>query len=142
MRKKFYLSIGIFILVSLSCNKNQKTVRKIDETWTFVQATPLGSLPQSILFEKCKVSKNNCNGTYTAEDGSTFSFVYRIDESGTLLTIGDDVFGEVGTTNAFIDMSMLAGKWTITERKKSSMILESSTCAGCYGKSNTISLSK
>lgn len=122
--------IGLLLvvgLIAMGCSKDQKIVKKLaDGKWKVTAMTIDGeSQPDSTFenetyeFEKCKVSKEDCNGTYTYEDPDkgtqTSSFTYSISEKGTKMTVNMEIFGfSTSTTSDIIEHTDSKFVWSNT----------------------------
>lgn len=113
--KKLAIIIGIFTLLT-ACSKDQKVVRRLaDGEWEVTGYSIDGeSQPDSTFsgnsytFEKCKVSKEDCEGRYTYTDpdkGSTSSsFKYSISDKGEKITIKIDLYDTGITVSTTYDI--------------------------------------
>jgi hypothetical protein len=118
MKKVSYLMLALMLAFFISCNKDQKVVKELDGTWTVTSATTNGQPDPSFngakySFTKCKVKKEECDGTIMAS-GFTIPFKYKVTDKGTKITITTDFLGQKDTQNA-----------TITEHSKSKMVFTS-----------------
>jgi hypothetical protein len=119
MKKVTYLMLALVVAFFVSCNKDQKVVKELDGTWTVTSATTNGVPDPSYdgakyTFTKCKVKKEDCDGTITVPSFGTFPFTYKVTDKGTKLVIMTNILGQTNTQNA-----------TITEHSKSKMVFTS-----------------
>lgn len=145
MRNKILIASTIVLLFGFaSCNKNKQVVKDLDGGWQVVQIeTPNGTvssdeLPQRLQFSKCKVKKENCSGTWTANDGSTYNFTYTVVSQGKSFIIGSN--GTTASNQAFADVAAYSGRWAIENNASSNFIISSSNCDAC-GQGTEITLS-
>lgn len=97
------------VLIAAACSKDQKVVKQLDGEWKTTSEKVNGvELPDSLSdntgiykFEKCKVKKGPCSGTYT-DAGKSMPFTYEISEKGTKMTM--TVFG-IATTSDIVESS-------------------------------------
>ncbi|MBA3899721.1 MAG: hypothetical protein H0X62_05840 [Bacteroidetes bacterium] len=100
----FIFTIPVITIVS-GCSKDQKVIRHLDGEWKVTALTYAGMNAdkesyegQIYKFEKCKVSKGNCNGAKTFTDpskGSSFTvpFSYNISGYGRKIMINYNFLG-------------------------------------------------
>ncbi len=114
-------------LVVFACNKNQKVVRQLNGEWKITEMKYNGDPVDkseyentTYTFEKCKVSKGDCDGEMKTVDPSkgtvTFPFTYSIDEKGTEITINLEVFGFVESeTGEILEHSKKKFVWSVED---------------------------
>lgn len=122
----FTFALLAAITVISACSKDQKVVKELEGTWT-VTATTVDGVAQpdstfsgtTYTFNKCKVKKENCNGTLEADLGIfgslSFGFQYNIADKGE--TFNMIVLGE--TTSS-----------TIVEHSDSKFVFSTSDTSG------------
>ena len=107
MKKIITLLLPVLFLIT-ACSKDQKVVRQLDGTWKVtdvkengasVNASEYEGLKYS--FEKCKVSKEACNGSVT-QQGLTLAFTYKITDDGEKIVFTTTFFGATDTETADI----------------------------------------
>ncbi|HAQ72210.1 hypothetical protein N9545_01050 [Salibacteraceae bacterium] len=97
------VSAAAILLVIAACSKDQKVVKQLaDGKWEVTDLSYDGvSTPDSVYandvyeFEKCKVKKEDCAGTWTTIDPTkgevVTSFTYSISDKGETITINIDL---------------------------------------------------
>lgn len=103
MKKAKYLLLSLSLLFVLSCSKDMKVVKQLDGSWKVTSVTDNGvSVPPAqfenwtYIFTKCKVKKEECDGTAT-EGIFTLPFKYKVSDKGEKLTITLDILGDKET---------------------------------------------
>ncbi len=103
MKKLVLFVFGIILFAS--CSKDQKVVNQLEGTWkeTSRNVNGVAQTPSNATyaFEKCKVSKSDCNGTIS-EDGKSFPFTYSISDKGKTVKININVLGFVDSSTGTI----------------------------------------
>lgn len=111
---KLAVSATVILLIAAACSKDQKVVKQLaDGKWKVTDLSYDGmSEPDSVYandvyeFEKCKVKKEDCGGTWTTIDplkGQVVTpFTYSISDKGETITINLEVLGIPSTTVADI----------------------------------------
>ncbi|MBA3899722.1 MAG: lipocalin family protein [Bacteroidetes bacterium] len=108
--KKLLLLIALPVIALVSgCSKDQKVVRQLDGEWKITALSEDGKPADkedyegvTYKFEKCKVSKGDCNGSMKTNDPSkgeiTFPFTYNISDKGTKIMIKYSFMGMAAST--------------------------------------------
>ena len=116
--KKLSLFFITALLIIGACSKDQKTVNRLEGDWKITEVTVDGvAEPDSSYrdatysFEKCKVKKTSCDGTFT-EDGKALPFTYKITDKGTKITM---TFLGIQSTGDIIENSKTKFKWKFVE---------------------------
>lgn len=132
MKKLSLLFALSFLLVLVSCNKDQQAVKMLDGSWEEV-AINGDAVPDSskgkYTFESCKLkSEEFCNAFYTDSDGGVTDYTFSVGEKGTTLSfkIEDPTFGAIQITSAIVELTdsklilnlSFFGQTTETEYKK------------------------
>lgn len=99
MKKTAAIAALICGIIFFSCSKDQKVVKQLEGTWKVTSIKENGQAqPDSLYsgdsytFEKCKVKKGPCDGTWTT-DGKAVPFTYSISDKGTKFTMTMNIFG-------------------------------------------------
>lgn len=121
-------SVAIVIgIIAVACSKNQKVVRQLDGEWKVTEVKYNGVVDNSYdysndkyVFEKCRVKKEACPGTYKTVDPSkgetSFGFTYTISEKGTKITINLSFFGLTeSSTGDIIEHSKKKFIWSVKD---------------------------
>jgi len=124
---KFLMSLLVIVAIAIACSKDQKVVRQLDGEWEVTAISTNGVADDissfentTYVFEKCKVSKGDCDGSMKTIDPTkgevTFPFTYSISEKGTVITINLDVFGFTDTsTGDILEHSKSKFIWSVTD---------------------------
>lgn len=110
---------AVYILASLSlifnaCSKNQKVVKDLEGEWKLSAetvngvATPAAELVGTkYTFTKCKVRKEDCDGTLSVPDSTKGNlatpFTYNIQEKGEKINIKFSLLGLITEINGTIE---------------------------------------
>ena len=129
--KKLVLVLLVGFL-AMGCSKDQKVVKNLAGGEWKITAQSVDGVSEpdsnfegsSYMFEKCKVKKGDCPGTYTYIDedkgSTTAAFTYSIFEDGTKITVNIE-FALLGTiitsssTGNIIENSSSKFIWSSTE---------------------------
>lgn len=115
-------------LIAMGCSKDQQVVKRLaagDWKITDVSVNGVSEDPSEYdsfvyTFEKCKVSKEDCEGEYKYNDPDkgeqTQSFTYSISEKGTKITVKVNFFGIASSvTSDIIENSKDKFIWSTTD---------------------------
>jgi hypothetical protein len=99
MKKAKYLLLLVSTMIIVSCSKDMKVVKQLDGSWKVTSWTEDGVAAPAAEYEnmtynftKCKVKKEDCDGSIT--DGSTsMPFTYRVTEKGEKITMTYNFLG-------------------------------------------------
>lgn len=121
---KLFTATFVLAFIAFACSKDQKVVRQLDGEWKVTEVKYNGVVDNSTdysswkyKFEKCKVSKGDCSGSWTTIDPTkgetTFDFTYSISEKGTKITINLNILGLTeSTTGDIIEHSKTKFIWS------------------------------
>lgn len=113
MKKITLVTTLLVAILVAGCSKDQKVVRQLEGEWKITGMTNDGAPADkedyentTYTFEKCKVSKGDCNGVMKYNDPSKgnmeLSFLYNISEKGEKIAIKVNYFGLTQTTDGTI----------------------------------------
>ena len=99
MKTKFLFVLFIGAMTFVSCNKDQKAVKKLSGSWeeVSIDGTPVPEDEKGVtVYNDCKLKNDEyCTGTYTDSEGNSEAFEYKVTGDGSVLTqkVEDPEFG-------------------------------------------------
>jgi hypothetical protein len=123
MKKLTLVLFSLAVLLIYSCSKDQKAVNNLEGDWKVTSVTIDGVADTAdysmdkYTFEKCKLSKGDCPGTYTTVDPTkgevASSFTYSFEDDGETLIMNIDFLGTpITTTGKVIDHTDSKFSWS------------------------------
>ena len=93
MKNAKYLLMMFSVVFMLSCSKDMKVVKQLDGTWKVTGMTvdgqsvdPSNYEGQKVNFTKCKVKKEECDGSFTF-GALSMAFTYKVTDKGTKISM-------------------------------------------------------
>jgi hypothetical protein len=125
MKKLTLVLFSLAALLIYSCSKDQKAVNNLEGDWKVTSVTIDGVADTAdysmdkYTFEKCKLRKGDCPGTYTTIDPTkgevSSSFTYSFEDDGETLIMNIDFAGiPITTSGTVIDHTDSKFSWSET----------------------------
>lgn len=125
MKKLTLVVLFLATVFVYSCSKDQKAINNLEGDWKVASVTIDGVADTAdysmdkYTFEKCKLRKGDCPGTYTTIDPTkgevASSFTYRFEGDGETLIMNVDFLGvTVSTTGSVIEQTDSKFSWSET----------------------------